>query len=306
VNGYTGHVNLTKNDIGLGNVDNTSDANKPISTAVAAALATKYDASNPSGYVNAAGAAAVAPVQSVNGQTGAVTLTKADVGLGNVDNTSDANKPISTATQAALDLKVSDADVKGGCTNLAQRLTFLSQFAGPFAGGIISGQYYDNSFHGAATSTLAGVANRLDLAPFFAPTTFSIDRLGVAVSTAVAGALAKVVIYNSDTNGWPGTLLFETADLDCSTAALREDIVSFTFQAGVKYWLGVVHNSTATLRTIPVSSAVNLGLTSGNGTAYATILRRTVTYANLPSPWNFTNSDRVAGVTPPSIRFRVA
>lgn len=34
-----------------------------------------------------------------------LALTKSDVGLGNVDNTSDANKPISTATQAALDLK---------------------------------------------------------------------------------------------------------------------------------------------------------------------------------------------------------
>ena len=34
-----------------------------------------------------------------------VTLDKSDVGLGNVDNTSDANKPISTATQAALNKK---------------------------------------------------------------------------------------------------------------------------------------------------------------------------------------------------------
>lgn len=34
-----------------------------------------------------------------------LSLTKSDVGLGNVDNTSDASKPISTATQAALDLK---------------------------------------------------------------------------------------------------------------------------------------------------------------------------------------------------------
>ena len=33
------------------------------------------------------------------------SVTKAQVGLGNVDNTSDANKPISTATQAALDGK---------------------------------------------------------------------------------------------------------------------------------------------------------------------------------------------------------
>lgn len=45
------------------------------------------------------------PVQSVAGKTGAVTLTKSDVGLSNVDNTSDASKPISTATQTALNAK---------------------------------------------------------------------------------------------------------------------------------------------------------------------------------------------------------
>ena len=33
-------------------------------------------------------------------------VTKTQVGLGNVDNTADLNKPVSTATQAALDLKV--------------------------------------------------------------------------------------------------------------------------------------------------------------------------------------------------------
>lgn len=44
-------------------------------------------------------------VQSVAGKTGAVTLVKGDVGLGNVDNTSDASKPVSTATQTALDAK---------------------------------------------------------------------------------------------------------------------------------------------------------------------------------------------------------
>jgi hypothetical protein len=49
--------------------------------------------------------AAKAPVQSVAGKTGTVTLVKGDVGLGNVDNTSDLNKPISTATQTALDAK---------------------------------------------------------------------------------------------------------------------------------------------------------------------------------------------------------
>lgn len=40
-----------------------------------------------------------------------VTVSKADVGLGNADNTSDLNKPISTATQNALNQKVSKSDV---------------------------------------------------------------------------------------------------------------------------------------------------------------------------------------------------
>ena len=56
---------------------------------------------NDSNFIDAAGA----PVQSVAGKTGAVSLVKGDVGLGNVDNTSDVNKPVSTAQQTALDLK---------------------------------------------------------------------------------------------------------------------------------------------------------------------------------------------------------
>jgi hypothetical protein len=46
-----------------------------------------------------------APVQSVASKTGAVTLVKGDVGLGNVDNTADTDKPISNATQSALNAK---------------------------------------------------------------------------------------------------------------------------------------------------------------------------------------------------------
>jgi hypothetical protein len=47
----------------------------------------------------------VGRVYSVSGRTGAVTLARADVGLGNVDDTSDAAKPVSTATQTALNGK---------------------------------------------------------------------------------------------------------------------------------------------------------------------------------------------------------
>jgi hypothetical protein len=41
--------------------------------------------------------------------TSPVGITKTDVGLGNVDNTTDALKPVSTATQTALDLKLASA-----------------------------------------------------------------------------------------------------------------------------------------------------------------------------------------------------
>ena len=48
-------------------------------------------------------------IKTIEGQSllgsGNIDLAKGDVGLGNVDNTSDANKPISTATQTALDAK---------------------------------------------------------------------------------------------------------------------------------------------------------------------------------------------------------
>jgi len=180
VAGKTGAVTLVKADVGLANVDNTTDANKPVSTAQQTALdgkantsitvsagtgltgggdltanrtiaanfgtgagtiaqgndgritgaeqtsnkgaANGYAGLNASTVVPTAqlgtGAAtnatflrgdnvwAAAPVTSVASKTGAVTLTQSDVGLANVNNTSDANKPVSTAQQTALDGKV--------------------------------------------------------------------------------------------------------------------------------------------------------------------------------------------------------
>ncbi len=47
----------------------------------------------------------------MNFSAGVNDLTSSMVGLGNVNNTSDASKPVSTAQQAALDLKATSADV---------------------------------------------------------------------------------------------------------------------------------------------------------------------------------------------------
>ena len=59
------------------------------------------------------------PVRSVNGKTGYVSLVRKDVGLENVDNTSDINKPVSLATLAALSEKLS-ASLKGVPNGLAE------------------------------------------------------------------------------------------------------------------------------------------------------------------------------------------
>lgn len=73
---------LVKADVGLDQVDNTSDITK---NAAVATLTNK----------------------TIDGVSNTVTnIPKANVGLGNVDNTSDLNKPISTATQTALNAKV--------------------------------------------------------------------------------------------------------------------------------------------------------------------------------------------------------
>lgn len=139
----------TKADVGLGNVDNTSDANKPISSAVSTALSGKSNtghshvAANVTDFntavdtriesrlgvaptaldtftefaaalnndanfatTTAAALAAKAPVNNPT-FTGTVGgITKAMVGLGSVDNTADAAKPISVATQNALNSRI--------------------------------------------------------------------------------------------------------------------------------------------------------------------------------------------------------
>lgn len=61
-------------------------------------------------------------VVSVNGQTGAVSITATSLGLGNVDNTSDNDKPISAAQLAALNGK---ADLIGGFVPASQLPAFV-------------------------------------------------------------------------------------------------------------------------------------------------------------------------------------
>jgi hypothetical protein len=200
-----------------------------------------------------------------------------------------------------------DEDLKGGARSLQDRLNVISSFASPNTAGLVPGQYYDNSFHGAASASLMGAADRIELSPYYTSDVINIDRIGCGVSIGVLSSLFRVVIYSSNsTSGWPENLLYESNNLSGATAAFAEASLAFTFKSGTKYWLGIRHSGMCTLRTVPVTSALNLGLLSNNASSYATVLRRTLVFNTLaPETWSFVDSDRAANITPPSVRFRV-
>ena len=99
VNSQTGVVSL-----GLDDLDNVNINTSTITDGQVVA----WD--NPTSMFVAATPSAGGAVDSVNGEIGVVVLDKTDIGLTNVDNTSDADKPVSTAQQTALDLKLNITD----------------------------------------------------------------------------------------------------------------------------------------------------------------------------------------------------
>lgn len=98
---------VTKAQVGLGNVDNTRDTDKPVSTAQQAALDGKTDVATFQAHL----ADASNPHK----------VTKAQVGLSEVDNTSDEDKPVSTAQRALIDTK-QDVITGAATTILAEDL----------------------------------------------------------------------------------------------------------------------------------------------------------------------------------------
>lgn len=111
VNSQVGDVSLDASDVG-------ADAEGTALGLIA--LHTEATDPHPQ-YTTQQEAAAAAPVQSVAGKTGTVTLSKSDVGLNNVDNTADIAKPISTSQQEALDNRLrGDTNNQGWNTSQKQ------------------------------------------------------------------------------------------------------------------------------------------------------------------------------------------
>ncbi len=126
------------------------------------------------------------------------STSKTDIGLGNVDNTSDLNKPVSTATQTALNLKQNQLNGTG----------FVKA-----SGTTIS---YDNSTYlstSTAASTYLPIANPTATGTLTAPTianslgaTFATTSGSVSVGTTSTSAKLNVT-----TTGAAGAI-FTTAD----------------------------------------------------------------------------------------------
>jgi hypothetical protein len=199
--GGTGVASITalKTALGVDQVNNTSDLAKPISTATQAALDTKVSTATFSTTVsakanvadlalkaNASDVALKAPLESPT-FTGTVSgITKAMVGLSNVANTADLAKPISTATQEALDTKVSavtfsttmatkanvaDVELKANASDLALKAPLES----PTFTGTVSG----------ITKAMVGLSNVANTADLAKPiSTATQEALDTKVSTA--------------------------------------------------------------------------------------------------------------------------
>ena len=122
----------------------------------ASSMATHLAAADPHPqYATAAEAAAAAPVQAVNGMTGSVTITKTSIGLSNVDNTSDASKPVSTLQQTAIDGKVDKIQARFD-GRIHEKLNPLGSVAGAASVNLANGSYVTATATGACTWTFSG------------------------------------------------------------------------------------------------------------------------------------------------------
>lgn len=107
-----------------GRVDDEETARANADTAINNTIGTVPSGKTVQGQIDTLESGKVPKTTTVNGHalSADVTVTKGDVGLGNVDNTSDANKPISTA-QAAVNTQVSNIIGNTSLPTTAQTLT---------------------------------------------------------------------------------------------------------------------------------------------------------------------------------------
>jgi hypothetical protein len=195
-------------------------------------------------------------------------LTKNDVGLGNVDNTSDANKPVSTAQQTAIDSGVSEAKTYAdGKFDLAIPLTQKGAASGvaelDSSGKVLSSQLPSYIALGETSSTayrgdrgkVAYDHSQAAHAPSNAQKNSDITKSEIeAKLTGVITSHSHEITANSIDYSKIGTDLKQkvtaTASIDLSTAGIGEisltEDTAFTFtgfQLNKSYLLKIVTNN---------------------------------------------------------------
>ncbi len=162
-----------------------------------------------------------------------------------------------------------------------------------------AGAFVANSANATALGTQAQVANRTIIAPFVPAYAMTIDQLGASVSTLLAGANAKAVIFASDSLGRPTTLLRETGNIDAATTGTRlAAITPFTFSAGGTYWIGIRASGTFTLRTLAAGALPALSYTNAATPAANQTLIRTETFASAATDWTYAAGQHSTALMP--------
>lgn len=258
------HQSLTKSDVGLGNVDNTSDANKPISSATQTAL---------NGKENTITAGTTA--QYYRGDKTFQTLNKTAVGLANVDNTSDANKPISTATQTALDAK--EPTITAGTTSQYYRgdKTFQTLNATAVGLGNVNNTSDANKPISTATQTALDRITTLfqDVSQLSTTSTTAVTLTTFTVASAniPVGGVIRIVGLAERTAGTGNT----TIGLNVNSAGARyfqaggqtmqfEILICKMTSTTMRYGLGPVGSTTASYNVQNIGSVSPTQDGSGN------------------------------------------
>lgn len=139
-------------------------------------------------------------VESVNGQTGAVVLTATDVGLGNVDNTSDAtkNSAVATLTNKSIDAdqntitNIENADIKNGAAIALAKLAATTADRALVSDG--SGFISPSSTTATEVGYLSGVTSAIQ--------TQLNSKIGYSISSQNANFSASAgITYLVDTSG---------------------------------------------------------------------------------------------------------
>lgn len=205
----------------------------------------------------------VSPASTVNSQFSAIKtwikawIVKADVGLGNVDNTSDANKPVSTAQATADALALLKSDNLASVANATTARGNLGAWANLWKPYSVSGNFHWPFGYNAGSSGAIPTSNQTYLYPVIFPADVTISDLFIRISAGAAGNW-QAAIYNSHATTYKPTTL--VAKSVASTATTGSAIVTAsgglntnpTLTAGTLYYFAF--SSDATVPTYTTAS----------------------------------------------------